>query len=613
MARGVSWTTTTTTLLFGVAGLGAVAEARGTCQLAAAGGDGNAIWISNGQVMQLWTSQNEVLERLYVTDPDNPTTVKAGTYFSLFCNSALHHADGGCIIRCDDDGTIDYDTYCSNFKDDVAAACVPFRETRLNRECTIDWKSDELMPNGATKSYRQVWNETLENYLSRAHETTIFGFHYDTIPGAAAPAGFPVLGEWMLNTFGFGINVQNVEDFNVAFPNRSVYDMPFDSSFFSAYFLPNNLTAFPGYVDDPRGSTGDGERWFPMSADNCSDFVPGTGQYSCALRQNAGVLFEWPTEWDMRPFLTLTVLQKDPNGPLYDPCVFDDLKGKPGFFGLPQDCFGVHQIGVHMSSGNMYPYYPPLKDGTLDFWGVCNGTDITDYDIIVDSQIKNAAKEGEPRSQFTIIEEDYGGWERPHYRAATFHLCVDWNGDIYEPFSCLYNPVTLAFEDADNFLSIDPQLFFDYYNTPHDQCAKNRAGLCAWGNQVEGEFDPTVGPPLDWPEVWSPTDIDLVSWHKRGDPSKNCAWVSEFPERRCFVKGNDVTMAMYSCPTSCGTANAETADPRDWHKKRDPSKDCAWVSLFPSARCLVRGFDDQWAYQVCQIACTGFTPPAGFP
>ena len=49
--------------------------------------------------------------------------------------------------------------------------------------------------------------------------------------------------------------------------------------------------------------------------------------------------------------------------------------------------------------------------------------------------------------------------------------------------------------------------------------------MCDWGNQEEPDgYDPNVGPPLDWPEVWSPTDIDSVSWHKNGEPWKNCAW-----------------------------------------------------------------------------------------
>ena len=40
-------------------------------------------------------------------------------------------------------------------------------------------------------------------------------------------------------------------------------------------------------------------------------------------------------------------------------------------------------------------------------------------------------------------------------------------------------------------------------------------------------------------------------WYKNGDPSKNCAWVAEYAEKRCDAKGWDKSLAMDSCPCTC--------------------------------------------------------------
>jgi len=44
---------------------------------------------------------------------------------------------------------------------------------------------------------------------------------------------------------------------------------------------------------------------------------------------------------------------------------------------------------------------------------------------------------------------------------------------------------------------------------------------------------------------------DSASWHKRGDPSKDCAWVAQWSPR-CTVKGEDRELAEVGCPEACG-------------------------------------------------------------
>ena len=43
---------------------------------------------------------------------------------------------------------------------------------------------------------------------------------------------------------------------------------------------------------------------------------------------------------------------------------------------------------------------------------------------------------------------------------------------------------------------------------------------------------------------------DSTTWHKNGDPAKDCAWVSEWSPR-CSVKGADKSLAMEHCTCAC--------------------------------------------------------------
>jgi hypothetical protein len=49
----------------------------------------------------------------------------------------------------------------------------------------------------------------------------------------------------------------------------------------------------------------------------------------------------------------------------------------------------------------------------------------------------------------------------------------------------------------------------------------------------------------------STTSEDDPAWHKRDDPSKDCAWVATHVPARCAVKGEDKSTACDSCPAAC--------------------------------------------------------------
>ena len=137
--------------------------------------------------------------------------------------------------------------------------------------------------------------------------------------------------------------------------------------------------------------------------------------------------------------------------------------------------------------------------------------------------------------------------------------------------------------------------------------SKNRDGLCDWGHtKPDGQGGTVGGPPLDFPEIWSPTDLDRTAWHKKNNPFKNCAWVSAKPDTRCNAKGFDNTRAQYSCPSTCNPAvNIDNVDPLSprRYKKGDPSKNCAWVSINPEKRCDTKGWDNSRASEYCNFAC----------
>ena len=96
---------------------------------------------------------------------------------------------------------------------------------------------------------------------------------------------------------------------------------------------------------------------------------------------------------------------------------------------------------------------------------------------------------------------------------------------------------------------------------------------------------------------------DSASWHKSGAPHKDCAWVAKLTPDRCVAKADDGRLGFEGCPASCGNNAASCADDGAWHKRGDPSKGCFWVSRWTPARCWVVGSDATYAFQGCRAAC----------
>ena len=61
---------------------------------------------------------------------------------------------------------------------------------------------------------------------------------------------------------------------------------------------------------------------------------------------------------------------------------------------------------------------------------------------------------------------------------------------------------------------------------------------------------PTAAPTTARPS-YEPGCVDNRNWHKRGEPSKDCDWVSEWPQR-CDVAGEDGFTAHDACRHACG-------------------------------------------------------------
>ncbi|KAJ8600411.1 hypothetical protein CTAYLR_001450, partial [Chrysophaeum taylorii] len=101
---------------------------------------------------------------------------------------------------------------------------------------------------------------------------------------------------------------------------------------------------------------------------------------------------------------------------------------------------------------------------------------------------------------------------------------------------------------------------------------------------------------------------DSDDWAKPGEPSKDCSWVAEAKSNRCIVLGADGTYAYESCSAACHSCyealvGSDCANDESWHKRADPSKTCDWVASFTPARCLVKGEDDEWGFEMCPEAC----------
>ena len=80
--------------------------------------------------------------------------------------------------------------------------------------------------------------------------------------------------------------------------------------------------------------------------------------------------------------------------------------------------------------------------------------------------------------------------------------------------------------------------FADPTNSIYDERAANQAHATMYSF-----FKAKMPPKSDECE-------DSETWHKNGDPAKDCAWVSEWSPR-CSVKGADKSLAAEHCTCAC--------------------------------------------------------------
>jgi len=91
---------------------------------------------------------------------------------------------------------------------------------------------------------------------------------------------------------------------------------------------------------------------------------------------------------------------------------------------------------------------------------------------------------------------------------------------------------------------------------------------------------------------------DVVAWHKKGDDTKDCAWVSTFPTMRCLVKSEDGTRGKEACPDSCSREHIKIVGGPDGSDKDccGGGSACGWVICAAEDKCT-----QAWE---CPVPCT---------
>ncbi|KAH8073464.1 hypothetical protein JL721_2760 [Aureococcus anophagefferens] len=160
----------------------------------------------------------------------------------------------------------------------------------------------------------------------------------------------------------------------------------------------------------------------------------------------------------------------------------------------------------HTTNGQNFPFYKPLKDGTLDFFGVCDTTEVSANEYLSNSAFAQqfSFEDWFAFQQATIAA---GGFYLPTTRAWGLHLCIDPT-DPARPYPCTSMWTETMNSDLSDSMIVDPLWFV--HNPVQDAaalCEAHRAGLCNATNAhplVTGSNETRYEYPVDVPMRWSP-------------------------------------------------------------------------------------------------------------
>ncbi|KAJ1455463.1 trypsin-like cysteine/serine peptidase domain-containing protein [Pelagophyceae sp. CCMP2097] len=98
---------------------------------------------------------------------------------------------------------------------------------------------------------------------------------------------------------------------------------------------------------------------------------------------------------------------------------------------------------------------------------------------------------------------------------------------------------------------------------------------------------------------------DSAAWVKKKSNSKGCEWIAKKQGQRCGKVDTSGERAADACKAVCGCEGSDEncADDETWFKKGQPSKDCAWVSEKKIKRCKDKDADGVKAKVSCPVAC----------
>ena len=467
--------------------------ASAACTLEAPGVDdapGAPSWVQVGPVLRLYTTKTYPRQIIASNASD---AVDVGTFFTPLCTTPGYMIDKGCVVQCTSAG-LDYETYCAGL--DVNTICKPRNETRMNVECALDFDTDEDVYNiGA--SLKDIWAQATGMWNTGAALEDMFSPRPPNVIAGDNPVDPKHRLPFYTHNFANVLNMGLAVNVAVSADQLGVGGNFSAASINLAVYAPDEDYAF---VEDPLGSTTDGPVFFRDHFDSSLTAYP---QFAAAFGGQAPSLWG-PTSYNASE-LGLSARYVASVGMPYDPC---DEDGDAKFMGLPKACFHLHQATPHTTNGQIFPFYKPLKDGTLDFFGVCDTTEVSANEYLSSSVF---AQQASPDNWNAFNEATIaaGGFYIPTTRTWGLHLCIA-PVDPLHPYPCIGSNTRSGAPNSDlsDYMMFDPLWFV--HNPVQDAaalCEAHRAGLCNATNahpSVTGSNETRYEYPVDVPMRWSP-------------------------------------------------------------------------------------------------------------